>query len=83
MRDVVDCDCRGSSWVLAHSGMGYGFTLDLSVVFACRPSVSMEWLDPRTGKVVHQGQIVPDKQVTFTPPSGGSVKEDWVLILKL
>jgi hypothetical protein len=73
-----------SSWVIAHSGMGYGFALNLTQPFGneARPRrVKMEWLDPRTGTKQVEREIDIGRAVKFEPPSKGSVKDDWVLIL--
>lgn len=80
------CDVRDptgtseASWVLAHSGMGYGFDLALSKVFTTSKAKA-EWLDPRTGKRQAIGPVDVTDRVAFSPPSSGSVEHDWVLIV--
>lgn len=81
MRDVQPGSST-SKWVIAHSGMGYGFVLDLVKAF-CKESLEVrgEWLDPRTGSKQPIGIVGVDTAVRFDPPSKGSVKEDWVVLL--
>jgi hypothetical protein len=68
--------------MIAHSGMGYGFTISLSKAFNC-DRIQGEWLDPRDGTTTEIGVVDVKEQVEFSPPTKGSVKCDWVLVLKV
>lgn len=70
-----------ATWVIAHSGMGYDFVLDLAKAFKASIEVKMERLDPRTGERTELGSVAVSSTVHIETPSKGSVKEDWVYIL--
>jgi hypothetical protein len=76
MRDV---SADYSNLLIAHSGSGYAFEIDLEAVFG-EHSVTTAWFDPRTGTEA-PFQLCP-RQTKFTPPSAGSVKHDWVLVVR-
>lgn len=72
--DVIAADAEG--WLLAHSGHGYAFELDLAGFQGVA-----RWLDPRSGESSEAGPIQGGKQ-RFVPPSKGGVEHDWVLEVK-
>ena len=66
------------TWIVAHSGMGHAFELDLSLCFESSSQITARWLDPRTGAWIEANPV--ESCITrFQPPSSGSVKCDWVL----
>ena len=76
----IDVMCDDDSTVLiAHSGMGYAFDLDITKAFPGQRSLQMKWLDPRTGEMSECRESGNEK---FVPPSSGSVAEDWVLVIR-
>lgn len=79
---MKDQTANGSTWLIAHSGMGFAFTLDLAKAFEPGSTVRGAWLDPRTGKRQAIGQVVISDPIRFEPPTSGSVRDDWVLILE-
>lgn len=70
-----------ASWLIAHSGRGYSFALNLKSVFAPRDTLSAEWLNPRTAERSEISAPSPAEAVKFEPPTQGSVASDWVLII--
>ncbi|KLT46263.1 hypothetical protein CC85DRAFT_325052 [Cutaneotrichosporon oleaginosum] len=72
----VDVIAAGSQWLIAHSGHGYPFELDLSGFRG-----QARWLDPRSGEWSDAIAVEGGKQ-SFTPPSSGNVENDWVLEVK-
>lgn len=83
LNEVADRDGRvdviaseGEGWLLAHSGHGYAFELDLAGF-----SGLARWLDPRSGEWSDAGAVTSGKQ-RFVPPSKGGVEHDWVLEVK-
>lgn len=75
MRDV---SADYSNLLVAHSGSGYAFEMDIGAAFG-EHKVTAAWLDPRTGKEA-PFEMCPG-QTKFTPPTAGSVKHDWVLLV--
>jgi hypothetical protein len=69
---------KAPTTVIAHSGFGYPFELDLRVF---NDGIDAEWLDPRTGKRVRIGRLEVSARRRFAPPSTGAVTDDWVLVL--
>lgn len=69
-----------ATWVVAHSGMGYDFVLDLTKAFEAGSTVKVERLDPRTGKRTGLDSVLVGESVAVVTPSKGSVREDWVFI---
>jgi hypothetical protein len=79
--DIMRDDLNGStSWVIAHSGMGYDFVLDLTKAFRTGSTVMMERLDPRTGERAKLDGVTATESVWIDTPTKGSVREDWVFI---
>lgn len=81
--EVADRDGRvdviaseGEGWLLAHSGHGYAFELDLTGF-----SGQARWLDPRSGEWNDADPVSGGNQ-RFVPPSNGGVEHDWVLEVK-
>ncbi|GMK54161.1 hypothetical protein CspeluHIS016_0107470 [Cutaneotrichosporon spelunceum] len=78
-RDVAERDGRvdviaaGTQWLLAHSGRGHSFELDLTGF-----SGHARWLDPRNGQWSDPVAVEGGRQA-FVPPSKGGVEHDWVL----
>lgn len=72
----VDIIAAGTEWLLAHSGHGYAFELDLSGFKG-----QARWLDPRSGEWSDPVAVDGGKQ-SFAPPSKGSVEHNWVLEVK-
>lgn len=70
-----------STWLLAHSGRGYAFVLDLTKAFELGSKLSVSWIDPRSGEKRKGEGITAEQGETtrFEPPSGGGVKDDWLL----
>jgi hypothetical protein len=77
MRDVY-AD-KPSTTIIAHSGFGAAFELDLSTFKGAQ--IKGVWLDPRTGKRTDLAEITAGPKVGFKPPSSGGVTDDWVLVL--
>ena len=71
-----------STWLIAHSGRGYSFVLDLSKAFSQGTQVRLSWLDPRDGERVDIASTTVAGLSEFEPPSGGTIAQDWVLILQ-
>lgn len=69
--DVIAAEKEG--WLLAHSGQGYAFELDLAGFKG-----EARWLDPRTGEWTGAGTVEGGVQ-RYEPPSSGGVEHDWVL----
>lgn len=79
MRDVHRGEDGESTILIAHSGHGEKFELDVKKVFG-RKQVEARWLDPRSGK---ESSVEGDvSSGTFTPPSRGGLEHDWVLVLR-
>jgi hypothetical protein len=70
---------KSSTTIIAHSGFGAAFELDLSTFKGAQ--VRGVWLDPRTGKRTELAEIAVGPKVQFKPPSSGGVADDWVLVL--
>lgn len=79
MRDFQPSGKR--SWVIAHTGMGYEFTLDLVRAFSEERPIVVERLNPRTGERDRLADVRAEARVPFQTPTKGSVKDDWVFIL--
>lgn len=79
MRDVYVGKEGESTILIAHSGHGEKFELDVKKVFGTK-KVEAWWLDPRTGKECSvEGDV---SSGIFTPPSRGGLEHDWVLVLR-
>lgn len=78
MRDVQPG--AGTTWVVAHSGMGHDFVLDLAKAFEVGTELKVERLDPRTGERTNLGSIQAAAKSHFETPSKGGVEDDWVFI---
>ncbi|GMF54873.1 unnamed protein product [Phytophthora fragariaefolia] len=66
-----------------YTGHGDSFSLKLGNGFEC--SGSARWFSPRDGEFYSGSTVnVPANttRVNFTPPSGGSVDDDWLLVLE-
>jgi hypothetical protein len=72
----VDIIAAGTEWLLAHSGHGHPFELDLTGFKG-----QARWLDPRSGEWSDPVPVEGGKQ-PFAPPSKGGVEHDWVLEVK-
>ncbi|KAJ8554918.1 hypothetical protein ON010_g9562 [Phytophthora cinnamomi] len=71
----------------AYTGHGDSFSLQLDNGSGAR-SGSATWFSPRDGQYSANSTVsVPESgngtRVDFTPPSGGSVDDDWLLVLEL
>lgn len=80
MRDVYDEKKEGDSTVLiAHSGHGEAFEVDLKKVFG-EKDVKASWLNPRTGvESAVEGGVNGGQ---FSPPTKGGLENDWVLVVR-
>ncbi|KAL8291354.1 hypothetical protein RQP46_002332 [Phenoliferia psychrophenolica] len=65
-------------WALVYTPKGEPVDVDASV-FGGRALGKAEWFDPRTEE--RTGIEVVDGSWKFTPPSAGSIEDDWVLVL--
>lgn len=68
---------KPSTFVYAYSGMGRPFTLDVAKAFGGTKPATSYWLNPRNGT---KSSISVDSS-EFTPPSSGSIEQDWALVL--
>lgn len=78
MRDVYEGKEGESTILIAHSGHGESFELDVGKAFGAK-KVDVQWLDPRTGK---ESSVEGEISGKFTPPSRGGLEHDWVLVLR-
>lgn len=77
----VDVMGDGSGWLVAHSGRGYEFALDLPRAFEGGEEVAVSWLNTYTGKEVSAGKVRVDTRVAFSPPEGTGERSA-VLVLR-
>jgi len=82
MRDGTP-NAAQSTWLIAHSGMGHAFDLNLLLAFAPGANVKGVWFDPRKGETLALFSVDVSGKVRFTPPTSGSRQHDWVVIVKV
>lgn len=78
----------GSSQYWVYTGFGDTFDLDLGALGAYfgagNGTAASNWYDPRTGAFHNAtGSISLGGLKTFVPPTGGTVDNDWALLLQL
>lgn len=78
----------GSSQYWVYTGFGDTFDLDLgglgAYLGAGNGTITSQWYDPRTGLFQNgTASILLSGQKTFVPPTGGSVDNDWALVVTL
>lgn len=92
--DVLDFEANryvaglvGSSHYWVYSGFGDTFAVDLGALGLFwgkkNGTASSQWYDPRTGEFQDATEsFLLQGQQTFEPPTGGTVDEDWALVLE-
>lgn len=78
----------GSSQYWVYTGFGDTFDMDLSALGsyfgAGNGTATSKWYDPRTGAFQNAtGSTSLGGRKTFVPPTGGTVDNDWALVLQL
>lgn len=67
-------------WALVYTPKGEEVTLDLKKAVGGSFSKA-EWFHPSTGQRQEAKGKVDGEQATFTPPTSGTIEEDWCLIV--
>lgn len=71
-----------SSWLIAHSGRGHAFTLDLTRAFAADTEVQTAWLDTITGKETYPGVMRVTSSAKFVPAIPNMIDRSAVLVVR-
>ncbi|KAJ5836526.1 hypothetical protein N7447_002552 [Penicillium robsamsonii] len=79
--EVMAMRNRWSNWVTVFAPMGRSFGLNTGILSG-RGDLQAWWFAPNNGSYFPLDQVTRGLNLTFTPPTGGTIDNDWVLLVK-